>query len=152
MNSRPDVKNNIFNESNIATMSRRWLIRLIDGSVLFVLSVILYTIAAMFIKSGIVIISLCLVWVVVYMVGLKSTRYGTLGFLIADVKVVGKNGKPVSLYKNLLRLSSWAFFPYSVFYDLYWMNQTGNLQTFSDRVSETYVVNKDFKPYGVCSA
>jgi len=151
MNTTPDAKNILFKESDFHFLSLRWLIRLIDGSVLFVSYCISIIISLIFEGFGTPIMTAWIVFVFVYMVGLKSTRFGTLGYLITKVKVVGIDGKPASLYKNLLRLTAWVFFPFSVFWDLFWMIKSGRRQTFSDRISETYVVNKNFESHGTCS-
>lgn len=84
----------------------------------------------------------------VYLAILKSSTFGTLGFRVADVKIVDLQGNKPSWSTMLTRFLLLAIGPFSLILDILWLTGEQTKQTLRDKYMETYVVRKNSKPKG----
>ncbi len=92
-----------------------------------------------------------LIFAYVYLAILGPTEIGTLGFILAGVKIVDLKGKPPSFRRMTLRFLLLLGFvlrsPLFLLLDLLWLGSDGCRQTMLDKVIGTYLVRKDAMPF-----
>jgi uncharacterized RDD family membrane protein YckC len=90
------------------------------------------------------------VFAYLYLVILGPTKIGTLGFILAGVKVVDLKGKQPSLPRMTLRFFLLGFAllgPIYILLDLLWLGADGCRQTLLDKATGTYLVRKQAMPF-----
>ncbi len=85
----------------------------------------------------------------VYFVLLKRTRFGTLGYLMGNVRIVNLKGEVPKLHLLTLRLLIAIFGPLSFPLDLLWLAGDDHKQALRDKFAQTYVIRKNALPAGV---
>ncbi len=85
-----------------------------------------------------------------YLAILGPTKIGTLGFILAGVKIVDLKGKQPSLLRMTLRFFLLLGFalssPIYILLDLLWLGADGCRQTILDKATGTYLVRKEAMP------
>jgi uncharacterized RDD family membrane protein YckC len=72
----------------------------------------------------------------------------TAGYRLLGVKLVDLQGKPVKLWKAMLRALMVVVGPASVVVDAIWLTGDDNRQTLRDKIAGTYVVRSKATPLG----
>ncbi len=94
-----------------------------------------------------------LLWAIfayVYLAILGPTELGTLGFILAGVKIVDLKGEQPSFLRMTLRFFLLGFALLGVIYillDLLWLGADGCRQTLLDKATGTYLVRKQAEPF-----
>ena len=83
-----------------------------------------------------------------YLAGLKATRFGTLGYLLADVRLVDLQGRQASLWRSTFRFGFLVFGPLNLLFDLIWVGGDPNRQSIRDKFAGTYVIRRRAIPAG----
>lgn len=86
-----------------------------------------------------------------YLAILKPSKVRTLGFKIADIKIVNLYGKKPSWLAMLTRFLLLAIGPFSLIIDILWLTGEPTRQTLRDKYVGTYVVRNNAEPYGTGS-
>ena len=95
---------------------------------------------------------LILCWV--YLTVLKPSRFRSVGYWIADARIITIYGKPPSPWRMTMRLM-WAalylvpYFTVSIFTDLIWTTMNVERQMLRDLIAETRLIRNQAKPIGV---
>jgi len=135
---------------------RHLLIFAVDSCVLFFLLFLLTLIAIPFPDLHpmlfVVLPWLILCWV--YLAVLKPSRFRSIGYWIADARIITIDGKPPSPWRMTMRLlwTSMYFFPYltiNIFTDLLWTTMNHERQMLRDLMAETRLIRNGAKPIGV---
>jgi uncharacterized RDD family membrane protein YckC len=84
----------------------------------------------------------------VYLVFVESSSIGTLGFLLAGMKIVNLKGERPSFVRMTFRLLLWVLGPFHPLIDLLWLSGDRDRQTLRDKFAGTYVVRKAAVPCG----
>jgi uncharacterized RDD family membrane protein YckC len=84
----------------------------------------------------------------VYLVFVESSSSGTLGFLLAGVKIVNLKGERPSFVRMTFRVLLWVLGPFHPLVDLLWLSGDRDRQTLRDKFAGTYVVRKEAVPCG----
>lgn len=90
-------------------------------------------------------------WLIVaylYLVILEASSIGTLGFMVAGVKIVTLDGRRPSFIRMTFRLFFWILGPINALVDLFWLTGDEFKQTLRDKFSGTLVIRKNAKPAG----
>ena len=83
-----------------------------------------------------------------YFVLLKRSRFGTVGYRVGGVRVVGHDGKKPSISSMIFRLLFVVLGPINWVVDLIWLFGDTHRQALRDKLAGTYVVRKDARPAG----
>jgi len=142
---------------------RHSVIFAIDGIVLFLLCTIVMAFHAAVMVSiqveslrsyevlgGLACVFVC--WV--YLAVLKPSRFRSLGYWIADARIVTIYGQPPSPWRMTVRLiwsvlSLSGYYPVSIVTDLLWTTIEDERQMLRDLVTETRLIRNNAKPIGV---
>ena len=81
-----------------------------------------------------------------YLTVIRTSRISSLGYRLADVKVVTLKGKRPSAFRMTLRLVLWLFGPLNFLTDLFWMGTDPDNQTLRDCMVSTCVVRANATP------
>jgi uncharacterized RDD family membrane protein YckC len=84
-----------------------------------------------------------------YLVLLKGSRIGTLGYRLAGARIVGPDGQIPGLRSLALRLVFVALGPLNIVVDLAALSADPHRQALRDKFAGTYVINRNAKPAGV---
>jgi uncharacterized RDD family membrane protein YckC len=90
----------------------------------------------------------CLFICYLYMAVVKPTKLRTIGYRIADLRVVDLQGVPPSFLQMSWRLLLLVFGPFSLVVDLIWLGGNPNRQTLRDKLAGTYVIRLNEAPMG----
>lgn len=143
-----------FNQDDYAGFTRRVIVMLIDSFVLILLS--FATLIAMTFAETIwpdtdftvasIFGSLVLAWI--YLTVLKRSRFRTLGYRLADLRITTTTGVQPSLLTMTFRMLMWGFGPVNFLMDLVWIAADTERQTIRDCLAGTYVVRQNAHPAG----
>ncbi|TVR46548.1 MAG: hypothetical protein EA425_17115, partial [Puniceicoccaceae bacterium] len=76
-----------------------------------------------------------------YLVEVKR-RFGTLGNLLTDTRVISLSGGRPSLFQQLIRTAFWTLGPVLIAIDLLWITGDDARQALRDKCAGTYVVRR----------
>ena len=90
----------------------------------------------------------------VYLAVLKPSRFRSLGYWIADARIVTIYGQPPSPWRMTFRLmwtalSLSSYYPVSIVTDLLWTTIEDERQMLRDLITETRLIRNNAKPIGV---
>ena len=138
---------------------RHLLIIAVDACVLYFVLFLLALIASAFgdLTSSDPMPFVVLPWLIlcwVYLAVLKPSRFRSLGYWIADARIITIDGKPPSPWRMTMRLlwASMYLFPYltlNIFTDLLWTTMNHERQMLRDLMAETRLIRNRAKPIGV---
>jgi len=141
-----------FAHDDYAGLMRRVVILCVDSAVLVMAGAALYVVAGfLYPILGDRVRLLLLFWVVlayVYLAILKPSPIRTVGYWIADVKILTLRGQRPSILRMTFRLMLWAFGPFNFLLDLFWVGIDEDSQTLRDRFAGTCVVRNQSQPVG----
>jgi uncharacterized RDD family membrane protein YckC len=102
-------------------------------------------------ESGLLLIITLPFWIFAffYLTLVKASRFGTLGYRLAKVKIVNFSGHSPSLWYMSFRLALWVFGPINSILDLGFIPSSHRKQSIRDKVVGTFVVQRDAEPCGV---
>ena len=83
-----------------------------------------------------------------YFVVLKRSRFRTLGYRLARVRIVDPYGRPPDLEALTLRLMFALAGPLNIILDVLWIPFNRHHQALRDRLAQTYVVKAGAEPAG----
>ena len=83
-----------------------------------------------------------------YLVILKRSKIGTVGYRIGGVRIVGLDGQTASLSALTLRMLLAPLGPLNWFMDLAWLSGDKHRQALRDKLAHTYVVKAKAEPVG----
>ena len=83
-----------------------------------------------------------------YFVVLKHSRFGTVGYRLARVRIVDACGRPPGLGALTLRLSFGLLGPFNVILDMLWIPSDRHKQALRDKFAHTYVIKANAEPAG----
>ncbi len=141
-----------FSADDYAGFGRRLFILLVDLAVLVFAAVALETMWSRLARreEHYILGFLCswLVFSYLYLAVLEPSRFRTLGFALAGVKIVNLRGERPSILRMTFRLMIWLLGPFNPLIDLIWLAGDDHKQTLRDKFAGTYVVKKDAVPAG----
>ncbi len=143
-----------FREEDYASAWRRLLAVLVDIPVLLVLTVAVWT--ALYpllseIAADAAFLPITVLLSFVYLVILKRSRLRTLGYRLADVRIVDLRGGVPSIGAMTLRLIFAVFGPLNGLFDLVWIPGDPRRQALRDKFAHTYVVRADAESVGTAA-
>ena len=136
-----------FRTEDYATISRRLLIDVIDFLTVGVLCAGL----TLFLWGSVpndVLVWCWFAFFFCYFVVLKKSTFGTLGYRVAGVRIVGLDGQPPSLWNLTVRMMFIFLGPVNYLMDLIWLSGDPLKQALRDKFAQTYVVKKRADPIG----
>jgi uncharacterized RDD family membrane protein YckC len=83
-----------------------------------------------------------------YLIVLKRSKIGTVGYRIGGVRIVGLDGQTASLSALTSRMLLVPLGPLIWFLDLAWLSGDKHRQTLRDKLARTYVVKANAVPVG----
>ena len=137
-----------YSHDDLAGFVRRSVVVVVDLTIVAVVWGLLLALAAASDISVRVanVIAICSAWG--YFAGLKASRTGTLGYRLARVQLVNLQGEPAGLWRSTYRFLFLFAGPINFVFDLLWMTSDANKQTLRDKLTGTYVVNRNAVPAG----
>lgn len=166
MTTGSNTENGVYYKiEDYGSLLRRFLAITVDLVVLILLSLLIAWIWAFFADSpnlepafeyGWELIALtnpayfwcCLFIFYLYMSVVKPTKLRTIGYRIANLKVVDLQGVRPSILKMTWRFLLLVFGPFSLLVDLIWLGGDENRQTLRDKLAATYVIRLNAVPMG----
>ena len=140
------LKENIKQPTNqtveVIGFGRRLIAFLIDGAILWLVLNFFYVIIGTN-EYNVLLDVLTIIITFCYFVGFWSTRSQTPGKMAMGIKIIGIDGRPVSLGRAILRyigyFISWAVF----LLGFVWIGFDKKRQGWHDKIASTYIVRKD---------
>ena len=136
-----------FRIEDYAEIWRRFLIDIIDLLTVGTLCVALFALLWLSVPNKVIL----WFWMAIlfgYFVILKRSRWGTLGYRIGGVRIVGLNGQSPSLWILTVRMMFLFVGPFNYVADLIWLSGDPQRQALRDKFAQTYVVRKKAIPAG----
>jgi uncharacterized RDD family membrane protein YckC len=138
-----------FRSDDYASFWRRLLVDLIDGTV--ILAAWLLTFATLAnLDSAALIFVVCGAFCFGYLVLLKRTERGTLGYRACGVRIVGIDGCRAGIAPLTIRALFVLFGPINYLWDALWISTDTHRQALRDKFADTYVVKRKAEPVGSC--
>jgi uncharacterized RDD family membrane protein YckC len=154
--SRSPESGVVYRREDCAGFFRRCLVTAIDGFVLLSAAALGIPLGALWFVfdpqlKGFWLLYFLLwsIFAYLYLVIPGPTKIGTLGFILAGVKIVDLRGRQPSFLRMTLRFFLLGFALWSPIYillDLLWLGADGCKQTILDKATGTYLVRKDALP------
>ncbi|MEJ2156269.1 MAG: RDD family protein [Desulfobacteraceae bacterium] len=85
---------------------------------------------------------------ITYLAILKRSKFRTVGYLLARVKIVDLKGERPSVFKMILRELLILLGPFELFTDIVWLTSEATKQTLRDKYVGTYVIRQNAIPVG----
>ncbi|MFK7778755.1 MAG: RDD family protein [Gimesia sp.] len=83
-----------------------------------------------------------------YLTILKASKLRTVGYWLANARIVNLRGKRPSVFRMTYRTMFWVLGPFNYFFDLMWSATDDDRQTMRDRFAGTCVVKNNAEPMG----
>ena len=142
----------VYDRNDYAGFFKRVAIALIDFSVVCLVVVAVFFATTFLNLDDDDFLALNYIWAVVFSIGylglLRRSRFRTLGYIIANVKIVDLKGNRPSAFKMILRTGLLILGPFEFFIDIAWLTSEITKQTLRDKYVGTYVVAMDASPVG----
>jgi uncharacterized RDD family membrane protein YckC len=144
-----DTKQGVFYElGDYAGICRRMLIVVVD---LTMMSIIFFGVLraaqySVFISNMFGLCSFAACYT--YMAVLKATPLGTIGYLIAGVRLSNLQGRRASIWRSSFRFGFFVLGPFNMLIDIIWLGGDPNRQSIRDKFAGTYVVRRTASPAG----
>ena len=144
-----------FFPSDYAGFWRRLAIEIADSAVIVVVLLVVTTMVVLLDPaeelSDALLAWLIPCWVLLiygYFVLLKRSRFTTVGYRLAGVRIVDSLGRPPGLAALTLRLSFGLIGPFNLILDVLWIPSDRHKQALRDKFAHTYVVKATAEPAG----
>lgn len=131
-----------------AGILRRLAIVVVDFVILVLAYFLMAVVAAFsdFVNQHMLVLYLALCYL--YLVVLKTTRWGTVGYLVTGVRLVDLRGNQLRLWRATFRFLFFVFGPLNVLFDIIWLGGDPHRQSIRDKFAGTYVIRKRAAPAG----
>jgi uncharacterized RDD family membrane protein YckC len=131
-----------------AGILRRLAIVVVDFVILVLAYLLMAVVAAFsdFVNQHMLVLYLALCYP--YLAVLKTTRWGTVGYLVTGVRLVDLRGNRVRLWRATFRFLFLVFGPLNLLFDIIWLGGDPNRQSIRDKFAATYVIRKRAAPAG----
>jgi uncharacterized RDD family membrane protein YckC len=135
-----------------ASLIRRFVIIAIDIAAIGICGLLTYPLLVPFcdtieeLRSNIKYVILVIAYL--YLVFLKRTNFGTLGYWLFNAKIVNLQGKRPTIWQMTLRFILLILGPFHPILDFFWLGGDENRQTLRDKIVGTYVVEDGAVPAG----
>ncbi len=136
-----------FRREDYATFWRRLLTDIIDGLIVAAICLLLAAVLWAFGQPRLFLWCWAAVFFC-YFVLLKRSTFGTLGFRLAGVRIVGLDGQRPSVCSLSLRLMFMVLGPLNYLLDLFWLPSDQHRQALRDKFAQSYVVKRTAAPAG----
>ena len=136
-----------FRTEDYAPLWRRFMIDFIDGLAVGVVCAAI-TAALWGYSSSELFLGIWFTIFFCYFVILKRSKFGTIGYRVGGVKIVGMNGQTPSVGSLTLRLFFMLLGPMNYLVDVMWLSTDLHKQALRDKFAQTYVVRKEAQPIG----
>ena len=140
----------VFKKDDYASLIRRVFITVIDFIIIAILSFtslyltsILIEFEKIYFDFNFLIILFLFIW---YFALLKRSKFRTIGYRLAQVKIVDLQGKKPSVIKMIIRVLFLLIGPFEIIIDLFWLASEKTKQTLRDKYVGTYVVDERAHP------
>lgn len=141
-----------FSGEDYAGFWRRVAVELVDlftaGIILIAVTTIIVLAAPANAQSGGVFLVCWAASIYWYFVIVKHSRFNTLGYRLARVRIVDVYGRPPSLSALSLRLLFAVVGPFNIALDIFWIPSDRCKQSLRDKLAHTYVVKANAQPAG----
>jgi uncharacterized RDD family membrane protein YckC len=141
-----------FFPSDYAGFWRRIGIELVDATVIVVLLLVAAVAVALLDSAGewsdAVLIGSWAAFIWGYFVLLKRSRFGTVGYRLAGVRIIDAYDRPPGLGVLTLRLAFGFLGPINILLDMLWIPFDRRKQSLRDKFAHTYVVRVNAQPAG----
>ena len=84
----------------------------------------------------------------IYLVIVKRSDWGTLGYILTGVKIVSIEGERPPIWNMTLRFLLLILGPINLILDVFWLGGDEYKQTLRDKIVGTYVIAQDAVPLG----
>lgn len=147
----------LYRREDYVGAARHLLIFAVDGAVVFLVLLPFTSIVAILGGTVTGLPALFFPWIPLlciwsYLAVLKPSRYRSLGYWVADAKIVTIHGKPPSPFRMTLRLL-WTFYWWlsvpGFLVDFFWATANRERQMIRDLLAETRLVRNRAQPIGV---
>ena len=142
----------VYKKDDYASLIRRVVIAVTDIIVIAALSAAslfitspLIEFADMYLNFNMFLILSLIIW---YFALLKRSKFRTIGYRLAQVKIVDLQGKKPSIFKMIIRALLLILGPFEFIIDLIWLTSETTKQTLRDKYVGTYVVDERANPVG----
>ena len=136
-----------YRSEDYASFGLRMLIDIIDLFIVFAVFITVSLFTDDFFSMNL----LMLVWIAIwfsYFVLLKRSKMGTVGYMVAKVRIVNLKGERPSVYSLALRLMFAILGPFNSILDLLWIPSDEHRQALRDKFAKTYVIKRTALPAG----
>ena len=151
MNTTEDV-GIFFDLENYAGILKRSTAWVIDILFLIIILAILVYILYFTISEEIIVIKIAfwtfLLITYIYLSVLKPSRFRTIGYIVAGLKIVNLKGEKPSWNTMLTRFVMLGFSPFAFMIDILWLTGEKTKQTLRDKFVGTYVIDNNAIPTG----
>ena len=141
-----------FRQEDYASFWLRLLIGLIDvlatGTFCLVLGIVLWAAMPPTRMTLNLILAVLAAILFCYMVVLKRSKIGTIGYRLCGVRIVGQDGQAASVPALTFRLLFAPLGPLNWFMDVLWLSGDPHRQSLRDKLAHTYVVKRNAHPAG----
>jgi len=125
---------------------RRMLVYVVDGFVLLCLLIVFVFVSADRLGDWVLLGCLLITWG--YVVVLKPSKLRTVGYRVADCRIVNLQGERPSVLRMTFRSLLWIIGPFNLLLDLFWCATDDDRQTLRDRFAGTCVIRNGAQPVG----
>ena len=136
-----------FRRKDYASFWLRLLVDLIDVVSVGVLCAAAVLVLWAFVP-GQLLLAVCAIVFFCYVVLLKRSKGGTVGYRAGGVRIVGLDGQRAGIIPLTVRLLFMVLGPINYLLDLAWLANETQRQALRDKFADTYVVKKRAEPIG----
>lgn len=137
-----------YNTCDYAGILRRLFSEVVDLVALIILAILLFILGLCSDWIAEAFIPLFLLLCYAYLAILKATRWGTLGYILAGVRLVNLQGQQASIWRSSFRLGLLLLGPIYFLFDFLWVGNDPNRQSIRDKFAGTCVVRRKATPAG----
>ena len=142
-----------FSRNDYAGLWRRLIVDLVDFTFLLVGVVVIAVVSAFVVPPGAQAFPHVLLWSwvafgFIYLVLLKRSRFGTLGYYLGDIRIVNIQGERPSIWALTIRAMFVVVGPLNTVVDILWLTTDERRQALRDKFAHTYVIRTRAKPMG----
>jgi uncharacterized RDD family membrane protein YckC len=145
--TEPDDTGVYYSHADLAGFFRRLVVVVVDFTIVLVMWMLLLLLSVPLGATTPLpasVVAFGLAWA--YMVLLKAGPNGTLGYRLANVRLVNVQGRPAGLLVSSYRFLLLFVGPLHLVFDLLWLTTDANRQTLRDKLTATYVVRRGAQP------
>jgi len=143
------IKQGVFYRiSDYAGIGRRLFIIVVDSMIVFGLLFLLSFVAEFSESVAGAFVLGCFLICYTYLAVLKATPLGTIGYMLAGVRLSDLRGRRAPLWRSTFRFGFLVLGPFNMLFDILWLGGDPNRQSLRDKFAGTYVVREKATPAG----